>query len=149
MKQSMTEYIGLIGTFVARIFSYITFKTFFATIFVILSFLFDPLRTDAMIAILVLIIIDFMTAIMAVMKTGEEIKSRKILYSAFKTSIYFMLIAAAYVAEQAIPIGIIDETVMAFLAATELISVLENVSKAGYAIPRVLLQTLKEFSNKK
>lgn len=149
MKQLLMDYITLIAAFFERIFSYFTLKVILASLFIVASFLFDPLRIDAMIAILVLIVIDFMTAIFACVKTCEDIKSRKVLYSAVKTAIYFLLIAAGFVAEKAIPLEIIDETIMAFLAATELISVLENASKAGFAVPQSLLKWLRDFSAKK
>lgn len=149
MKQYMHEYTIAITTFLHRIFDYATFKASFAAVLIVLSFLYDPLRADAMIALLVLIFIDFVTAILACMKTCETIRSSRIAYSAVKTAVYFLLIAAGYVAEQAIPLNVIDETIIAFLAATELVSVLENTSKAGYAVPQSLLNWLKDFSSKK
>lgn len=149
MENKMSDFIIMTGAFLKSALDYLTFKLFFATFFVITAFLFDPLHTQAIIAILVLIVIDFITAIFACLKTCDQIKSRKILYSAIKTSVYFLLIAAGFVAEKTIPFPVIDETIMAFLAATELISILENTSKAGYAVPQSLLKWLKEFSNKK
>jgi len=114
----------------------------------VLSFLFDTLQRDALLAVFVLIIMDFITAIHAVIRTGEDIKSHKIFRSAVKVAMYFLLISAGYISESAIPLGFVDDTVIAFLAVTELISILENMAKAGFAIPKSLYEKLKELKEK-
>lgn len=117
-----------------------------------LSFLFDKLLADAMIAIFVLCIFDFLTAIMAVRKEPTGIiKSAKIWRTAAKLGVYFMLISAGRISEIATSnvIPILDETIIGFLAVTELISILENVAKMGYAIPKKLLHKLSAYRDEK
>lgn len=115
----------------------------------ILSFMFDALQRDALLALLILIIIDFFSALLAAYNTDEAIRSAKIFRTALKIVVYFLLVSAGFLAERAIPLGIIDEIILGFLVATELISVLENAARAGYAVPTGLLNTLKDFKMKK
>ncbi len=62
-----------------------------------------------------------------------------------------MLITTARLSEYSLPdvIGYLDETIIAFLCLTELISVLENTGKMGYAIPAQLLNKLKSWRDEK
>ena len=115
------------------------------------AFFFDPVHVAGHFAVFSLIIFDFITGIAAAKKTGEEIKSSKVIRSAIKLVVYFLLIAGARITETAVPIlgGVIDETVIAFLALTELISLMENVGKMGYAIPKQLLNKLEKLRDDK
>ena len=115
----------------------------------LVSFLFDSLQREALLALLTLITIDFFSALLVSYKTGETIQSSKIFRTALKTTVYFVLISAGFLAEKAIPVGMIDDIIIGFLVVTELISIMENASKAGYMIPRGLLNSLKDFNNKK
>jgi toxin secretion/phage lysis holin len=94
----------------------------------------------------VLLIFDFITGIEAALKTGQPVESKKVLRTAVKMTMYFLLISAGYMAEKAVPlISFIDDTIISFLAVTELISILENTSRSGYAIPVKLVEKLKAF----
>ena len=115
----------------------------------ILSFFFDALQREALLALLVLIVMDFFSAILAAYKTNEPIRSSRVFHTALKIMVYFSIVSSGYIAERALPIGVIDELLIGFLVATELISILENVSKAGYATPSGLLNTLKDFKSKR
>ena len=117
--------------------------------FVVTSFFFDALQKDALLALTALIVIDFFTALLAAYKSGEPVRSAKVFRTALKMVVYFTLVSAGFLAEKAIAIGVIDEIILGFLVATELISVLENTAKAGYAVPTGLLNTLKDFKMKK
>lgn len=111
------------------------------------SFFFDSLHTQALIAVLILVVFDFVTAIHATFKTQEKIESAKIFRTAVKIATYFLLISSGYIAEKTVPLSFLDESVIAFLAMTELISIMENTAKAGYAIPIKLLEKLKSYQN--
>lgn len=138
----------LVSLFV-KFFRGLELKMFTGLAVAALSFLFDTVYKDAMIAILILLIFDFVTGLAAVKKSGQKIESAKIFRSAIKVGVYFLLISAGRLAEisthELVPI--IDETVMGFLAVTELISILENAGKLGYAIPQKLLNRLEEYKN--
>lgn len=148
-KAMNIENLYYCGQVFVKICSNWIFKLLATSFFVSLEFFFDGLQKQAMLAILALLIFDAVTAMWAANKVGEKLQSHKMFRSAFKTTAYFTLISAAFVAEKAIPLNVIDDTVIAFLATTELISILENTSKAGYAIPTALLEKLKEFSRLK
>lgn len=127
------------------------FKLLVGLVLGIISFLYDKIYIDAMVAILLLIIFDFITGIAAQKKNGHPILSTKVFRTCKKIVVYFLLISAGYLAETATQriLPILDETVMAFLGVTELISILENVGKMGYAIPQKLLNQLNKFKDEK
>ena len=62
-----------------------------------------------------------------------------------------MLITTARIAEFSLPevIRYLDDTIIAFLTLTELISIIENTGKMGYAIPKKLLLKLKSIRDEK
>ena len=118
--------------------------------FVSLSFFFDSLHIQALVALFFLIIVDFVFGIVASYKTGVEIKSAKVLRTGLKMVVYFTMVSAAFLAETAgIDFLPLDETVIAFLAATELVSIIENTANMGFAVPKKLLNKLKEFTTTK
>lgn len=125
------------------------FKALVSLVVISFQFLFDPLQYQVMISIIVLLVIDFLTGVYASYRAGEPLVSYKIFRSALKTAAYFLLISAGYVSERAIGIHFIDETIMAFLAATELKSIIENISKAGFAVPQNLLKKLQDIKDNK
>lgn len=113
----------------------------------LVSFLFDPATFTALVALLVLIIADFATSLVAIRKTGKSKRgqpfaSYSVFGSAVKTVVYFTMVAAGFLTEKAVPIPFIDDTIIGFLALTELISILENAGHAGYAVPKKLLEKL-------
>jgi len=147
--EKLLEHITYIGKLLTRIVESWNIKLLTGVGLSVVTFLFDALQRDALLALLILIIMDFFTALLAAYKTGESVQSAKIFRTALKITVYFGLVSSGFVAEKAIPIGIIDEILLGFLVVTELISILENVSKAGYATPTGLLNTLKDYKNKK
>lgn len=97
-------------------------------------------------ALLILVIFDFITGIISARQSNQPIKSKTAVRSAFKLAMYGLLISAAHLTEQITPIAtFIEEAVITFLAITELISIIENVGKMGYAIPKKLLQKLQKL----
>lgn len=121
------------------------FKFFGAIFMGAFSFLFDETHTLALSAVFFLVIIDFFFGISASRKTGEAIRSSKVVRTAIKLVVYFSLIAAARVSEYALPFDFLDGTVIGFLAATELLSILENAGRMGYAVPRILYGVLGDY----
>jgi toxin secretion/phage lysis holin len=119
--------------------------------FSVYSFLYGMDNNISMLSLLILIIFDFSSAIAAAYTSGEEIKSAKVLRTAVKIVVYFGLIAAAHMAESGLPLlaGILDESTIGFLVATELISIMENAGKMGFKTPNIILNKLKEFTERK
>lgn len=114
----------------------------------ILSFLFNGLLREAMIALFVLMMFDFVTGIMAVRRSPtEKIESRKLWVTAGKMAVYFLLISSGNLAEHGTHavFPYIDETIISFLAVTELLSILENAGRMGYAVPKKLIEKLSKY----
>lgn len=146
---SLLEITQYCGKLITKACTHYWSKIVASGILVILSFFFDSAQKEAMLALFVLVILDFISAIFAAVKTGECIKSSKIFRTAIKLVVYFIIIAAAYKTESTVPLSFLDETVIGFLTVTELISLLENFGKAGYAVPTILIDKLKDFKDKK
>lgn len=114
------------------------------------NFAFGEIQYKVMLAILTLVIFDFITAIKRAYDKGEEIKSAKIFRTAWKIFLYFMMISAGVLVETIIGFNfMIEETILGFLALTELISILENISHLGFGVPEALLNKLKELKKEK
>lgn len=138
----------------ARVCEHYILKILIATGFVGFHFLFDDALEVEMIALFFLILADFLFAIAHAYKDPDNyIQSRKIIRTAYKFILYFGLVATAHITELALPdlfiLEGIDETIIAFLAVTEMISILEHASNFGFDIPKKLLGRLKVFRDSK
>lgn len=117
---------------------------------IIFTFFFDPDHKKVLASLFALLIIDFITGVIAAKMKNEPIQSHKIFRSAIKVAVYFTLVSAGRISEAALsPIPFIDETIIGFLTATELVSIIENVAKMGYGVPIGLLEKLKQFTGNK
>ena len=97
-------------------------------------------------ALLLLVAIDFVTGIISAYTSKETIKSKSAVRSAFKIAVYGLLVSAGHLTEQITPGSTyIEEAVTTFLALTELISIIENIGKMGFAIPKKLLNQLHKI----
>lgn len=148
---AITETILYIKLTLTKVFSVSNAKTGWVAGFVVYSFLFDISQKEAHLALLVLILLDFITGLYAAKKIGEPIRSAKIRHSAVKVLAYFAVIAGAHLVEKGLVsyISFLDETVLAFFLVTELISLIENVGKMGYETPQKILNQLKVFKDQK
>ena len=101
-------------------------------------------------ALLVLIAIDFVTAIGGAYTLGVPIESRRALKSATKVIVYTMFVSAGHLTSIILLNTIwIEVAVISFLALTELVSIMENIGKMGYTVPQTLLNRLKDLRDKK
>ena len=115
------------------------------------GFLFGEIETQVSLGLVTLIVFDFFTGLAAAKKCGQEIKSAKIFRSAIKLVVYFLFVAAGHLVEVTNPIvlGFVDDTIIGFLAITELISIIENIGNIGFAVPKKLLNKLQELNDSK
>jgi len=121
-----------------------------ALLYVPYVFLFDSEQHVGLTALLILIIFDMITGIASARYTGEIIKSSKILRTVLKICFYYLFISAGHLTENVVGLNLyLDETILAVLALTELISIMENIGKMGYAIPMKLLNKLHELRDDK
>lgn len=114
------------------------------------SFFFGDIEETIITSVVVLTIFDMMTGLMASIKSGKSIESRRLFTTAVKIFVYLMLISAGHLTENAVGMDIrADEVITFVIALTEIISILENASRMGYAIPKKLLNQLKDFKSQK
>lgn len=126
-----------------KIFSNVVFKVWIAAAFAIL---FDLSKSTEMTAVFILITIDFLTGVGAAKYTKDQIKSAKIFRSGVKLLTYFAMISAGYLLEKSIGFNVgADEIMIAFLAATEFISIMENMGKLGFKTPKRLLNVVEDI----
>jgi len=125
-------------------------KAIVAGLLIIYSFFFDSAQSQSLLALFVLVIMDFISGISASKKVGEPIRSSKIKHTAIKITAYFGVIAGAHLAEFGLYtfIAVLDETVIAFFLCTELVSLLENVGRMGFNTPKKLLNQLNGVKKK-
>lgn len=144
MKPEHVEYFPYIY---AKMIAYLDLKVFCGLIWSVLVYLFGTGQAEAMIALFLLVIADWIWGIAAAKTSGEQITSAKFLRTPIKLAVYFSLISVSHISEYAIPaaIGFIDETMVAGLVITELLSVFEKAGKMGWVIPRRLLNQLEHL----
>lgn len=112
-------------------------------------------KVDAVVlsGVMVLIMFDFITAIIRDAKIGVPIESKKAISTAVKFVVYGLMVSAAYITEAIVGLNAISvpfaEGVAGFIAVTELISIMENVDRMGYESPKKLIRSLKLFLRSK
>lgn len=114
------------------------------------SFFFGDIQHEIIASVIILAVFDMVTGVMASVKDGKSIESKKLFKTAIKLFIYLLMISAGHLTETAIGYDFkVDEIITAVIAVTEIISILENASRMGYAIPKRLLNQLKDFKSEK
>lgn len=137
------EVITYVGYTKASLAHYISEKTMYSTLIWIFTFLFGVEMNYALTALLALMFFDMITGMAYSVQSGKPIQSRMVLRSAIKLSIYSVLISSTHLVESVVPGStMMDEGMVIFLAITELISIIENVGKMGYAVPKRILNQL-------
>ena len=146
----MSEYIGYFVHLIERFTHGFEVKAITGTAIAILAYLFDSTQHAALLALFILILADFCFGVTASRMEGHPVRSSKVRRTAIKMSVYFAIIAMTRITENAIPIlTFMDETLVGFLAATELLSILENVGRMGYAVPEKLTKILGDYTKNK
>jgi len=114
-----------------------------------ISFLFGDFHSQALIAILMLMVFDTILGVMATYHENNPITSRRFSRVIQKGAVYFIAISAGYYADTTISFDIIQSTMIGFIGITEFISILENMGRLGYQTPKKLLNQLKGFQSRK
>lgn len=121
-------------------------KAIVSTVLVMFEFLFGTENQMIGAALVVLIMMDFLTAFALAKHLGNPVTSRKAVKSAFKVGMYGLLFSAGHMTDLILlNAHIFDRGVAAFLAVTEMISIIENTGRMGYAIPQKLLAKLQQI----
>ncbi len=145
----VTHFIEILTSVV----EYIQIKLAAGVLLVGLSFFFSPELWNATLAILCLVVFDAVSGVVAAKKVGEPIRSRKLCKTAFKLAIYGLLISSAHLTDFATGIPLswlsVEVAMIGFLAATELLSIVENAGKMGIAIPVRIVKNLEKLKSGK
>jgi len=120
-----------------------------ASIIIAVSFLFGDLHSQALIAILMLMVFDTILGLLATLHEKQPITSRKFSRVVQKGAVYFIAISAGFYADTTISFNIIQSTMIGFIGITEFLSVMENMGRLGYQTPKKLLNQLKDFQSLK
>lgn len=108
-----------------------------------IAFLFGVENQSMLIGLLVLLTFDTIMGLFAAYKTGVPIESRRALKAASKLAVYAILCSGAFLVESILRGNtLIDEVMIAFLALTEFISIMENAGRMGFVVPQKLLNQL-------
>ena len=145
----MSKELTFLSLLWERTTEFVEIKAVAAVFIAVGSFLYDPTQVTALFAVFLLIVIDCIFGIIAAKSKGIQITSAKFYHTPLKIVIYFILISACHMTEYALPhvLGFLDETLTGWLAATELLSILESAGYAGYQLPRKLLNQLQEYTD--
>lgn len=133
-----------------QLFSGYKMKSILAFLFVALSFGFDELHTKALIALMILLWADSLSAMFVAYKTGQVISSAKFFRTPIKIAIYYGLIYFMHITEYGFPeqVRYLDDMMIVFALSTEMLSILENVEKLGYPVPNKIIRVLINLKNK-
>ncbi|MFM1781359.1 MAG: hypothetical protein RLZZ181_124 [Pseudomonadota bacterium] len=99
-------------------------------------------HTEALLVVFLLVILDTLTGVIKSIK-HKNLESRGFFRFAVKLVVYSILMAVASLVDKALPVAVAMPVMYTFLAATEGISILENVSQAGYPVPTKIVESLK------
>lgn len=142
---SLHETLLYIVSKTITVFEVTTLKVIASAVIAVGSFFFGDFYTDALIAIVMLMVLDAVLGVWASKKEGAAITSTRFADSVKKGIVYFMAISAGYFVDLTVPFDIVQATMVGFVGVTEFISVLENVGRMGYQTPKKLLNQLRDF----
>lgn len=129
------------------IFSYSKLKSIAATLAIFAAYMVGRENFDSLFFLFVLIVIDLITGMIAAVKMGMALESRKAFKTSTKTFVYLLFFMAAFATSKIVPYAsFIVLGVASFLAITEFISIAENMAKMGYALPAKLINKVKEIN---
>lgn len=117
-----------------------------SALFAIGTFLYAGLSTNALLALLLLIVVDFITGFWCAKKNGQLLDSKLVIKTPIKILVYYTMIACAHLVEYGLPqqVQLLDDTVLTFLLITEFLSIFKHFSNLGYKTPSKLINNLRE-----
>lgn len=99
-------------------------------------------NVEGLAAVTTLIFIDTISGAIKAYKAGK-LSSHGFFRFSLKCTVYLLLIATASLVDKTLPVGFASVIMITFLAATEAISIMENMRSLGFAVPSVLVTRLK------
>jgi len=137
------DIISYLGHLLHILGDHILIKLLVACLLTLFTFFFGELHTQAIMAVVMLMIFDFWTGIIASRQEGRPITPRVAMRSVLKSGVYMLTISAAFFLDSTIPLTFAETTVIGFVAVTEFISIMENTGRMGFATPKKLLNQLR------
>jgi toxin secretion/phage lysis holin len=98
-------------------------------------------RRQAVMVVALLLLLDTITGAMKAYHE-HELSSGGFFRCATKCTVYFILMATASLVDKAMPISFASSVMVTFLAATEALSVMENLARLGFPVPSFLVNRL-------
>ena len=121
-------------------------KVGYAALLWAFSFLFSPAISTLLLVLLAITTVDAFTGIAASYKRGVPIKSRCLIKSAVKLFVYLLMVSTGHLVDLAFGITSFpansERLILAFLVATEALSIFENLSILGYSTPRRVIDNI-------
>lgn len=130
--------------------NHVTVKATAAAIVSLFAYFFDVGLYPAMLALFTLSILDLLTAFLARGENPVEPFSRPIRKTAHKIAGYFVSISSVFILAKivstdiGIDLTVLDNMLVWFFVIHEVVSIIENLNKAGIPIPVPFLDKLKK-----
>ena len=144
MKLDMLEQVAVTAS------NHVTVKAIAAAIVSLFAYFFDVGLYPAMLALFTLSILDLLTAFLARSENPTEPFSRPIRKTAHKIAGYFVSISSVFILAKivstdiGIDLTVLDNMLVWFFVIHEVVSIIENLNKAGIPIPVPFLDKLKK-----
>lgn len=127
----------------------LTIKGFLAAGSIWLGFIFGVEFYNYVFLIVWLVVLDSLTGLWGAKASGEVISSAKFSRVLPKLMRYLVFVAAGHALQKTIGVNLyVENVVFIFLAATEFISIAENLGKAGMPVPKKLLNKIEELRDR-
>lgn len=98
--------------------------------------------TQGLVAVTALVFIDTVTGAWKAYRRGN-LSSDGFFRFALKNIVYWVMIATAALVDKTLPVPFASVIMITFLAATEAISIMENLRDLGFSVPSFLVKRLK------
>lgn len=140
----------MIEQLVVPLTSHVAVKAIIATVIGFFAYFFDVGLYPAMLALFILSLMDLFTAFLARGENPTEPFSRPIRKTAHKLAGYFVSISSVFIVSNiligsmSVDITAFDNILVGFFLIHEVISIIENLNKAGIPIPVPYLDKLKK-----
>jgi len=145
----MTSFLDTCREFASPFLDAFTVKTFLAVFGVTAGFLFGVEFYDFIWMLIALVVMDTVTGVWGAKVSKEVISSKRFILSVPKLLRYLLFISAGHLMQGLIGINLyIENAILIYLAATEFISIAENLGKAGMPVPKRLLNRIEELRDK-
>lgn len=126
-------------------------KIFVGEVVALYAFFFSLPQWQLMLALACMVTFDTVTGILASRKEGHAIESRKLCRAGVKLFVYSVMVSTMHFTDIAVHVPVdwltLEIGMIAFLTATEAVSILENIGRMGYATPKRILGILEHYQS--